>query len=38
MNANLPNEGMSLAEKHKITLERRQRIEKETYKKDWTFH
>lgn len=33
MNAKIPHEGMSLVEKHKITLERRQRIEKEMYKK-----
>lgn len=33
MNANLPNEGMSVVDKHKITLERRQRIENEMYKR-----
>lgn len=38
MNATLPNEGVSVVDKHKITLERRQRIEEEMYKKDWTFY
>ena len=38
MNANLPSEGISLVEKCKSTLARRQRIKKEMYVEDSTFH